>query len=454
MKKLFASAFSALFLMGTAQALAAGTDAGGVTLPEEVMPELRPLVEQAMRQSPRMLERNLDLVQAEADGYMARSNSLPNIGGYTQYQWQRETRADAGGNGVDLTTKNDKFYYNFSINQSVWQWGALEASRKISRIDRELAAMNYGEAYRAFAAEVRSAYLGLVLAKLSVRNADHVLRMAQDNLSRQQARYNANQVTYGQIMQDQLRLDEASLGARRARADLDFTLGSFRSLIGDPQFSETSIPDAIAEVKQAPAVASVVGSSAVDASESISIAEKEVAKAKLGMVGPRYNLFPKLSLLAGVSRDEISRDVNLYNKYQTDTWYVGAQINWTIFDGFSTKGQKLAALTRLHRAERKLSSLRETLGRGLERERLNVGFTWEAYQNAKMRLRMAREGLDHFRDQLTRGEASQAQVDDAQSNVNTNLYYTQAALAAHLNANVQYLSSQGLDPLGKTAVQH
>ena len=30
----------------------------------------------------------------------------------------------------------------------------------------------------------------------------------------------------------------------------------------------------------------------------------------------------------------------------------------------------------------------------------------------------------------------------------------QAALAAHLNANVQYLSSQGLDPLGKTVVQH
>lgn len=450
MKILFASAFSALFLMGTVQTMTAGTDAGGVTLPEDVIPQLRPLLEQAMRQSPRMLERNLDLAQADADGYMARSSSLPNAGGSTSYQWQKEKRLGS----PSITSNNERFYYNASINQAVWHWGALEAARKISRIDRDLAQMNYGEAYRALAAEIRSAYLGLVLAKLSVRNSDHLLRMAQDNMTRQQARYSANQITYGQVMNDQLRLDEASLAARRARADLDFTLGSFRSLIGDTQFSETDIPDTIAEVPQAPAVATVVASSAVDASETINIAEKEVAKAKLGLIGPRYNLFPKFGVMAGVSRDEISRNLNLYDKYQIDTWYVGGQVSWTVFDGFSTKGQKLAAYTRLRRAERKLATLRESLGRGLERDRLNVGFTWEAYQNSKMRLRMAREGLDHVRDQLARGEAAQAQVDEAQNSLNTQTYFTQAALAGHLNANVQYLSSQGMDPLGKAAVQH
>jgi len=421
------------------------------------MPQLRPLIEQAMRQSPRVLERNLDLAQSEADWYIARSASLPNIGGYAQYQLQREKRADAvyeNGELKDVSSRTDKYYYSFSVTQPIWQWGALEASRKIARIDRALVAINYGEAYRALAAEIRANYLGLILSKTAVRNAGHVLRMAQENLARQQARYSANQITYGQIMQDQLQLDDASLAERRARADLDYALGAFRALTGDNEFSEAVIPDAIADVPQAPSVATVVASSLVESSDSIQAAEKAVARAKLGLVGPRFNLFPKVSAIAGATRDEYSRDINMYNKYQTDTWYVGAQINWTIFDGFNTKGQKLAAYTRLRRAEQRLSSLRESFPRGLERERLNVGFTWEAYQNAKMRLRMAREQVEHVQDLLKRGEASQAQVDTAQSAMNAQLLVTQSALAAHFGANTQYLSSQGLDPLGKPAVQH
>jgi outer membrane protein TolC len=450
MKILIASAFSALFLMGAAQTLAAGADAGGVTLPEDVVPQLRPLLEQAMRQSPRMLERNLDIAQAEADGYMARAGSLPSAGGYLNYQWQQEKRV---GN-PSTTSNNERFYYNASVNQAVWHWGALEAARKISRIDSDLAQRNFGEAYRLLAAEIRSSYLGLVVSKLGMRNAEHLQRMAQDNLTRQQARYSANQVTYGQIMQDQLHLDETSLAARRARADFEFALGAFRALIGDEQFAEGAVPSGIDDVVHAPSLAAVVGTSAVDASESLAIAEQEVAKAKLGLIGPRYNLFPKVGLVAGVSRDEVSRDLNLYSKYQIDTFYFGTQVNWTIFDGFSTKGQKLAAYTRLRRAERRLAAVRESLGRGFERDRLNVGFTWEAYQHAKLRLRMAREGVDYVRDQLARGEASQAQLDAAQTHLNTNTFLTQSALAGHLTANVQYLSAQGLDPLGKAVVQH
>ncbi|HNY41407.1 MAG TPA: TolC family protein [Bryobacteraceae bacterium] len=429
--------------------IATATNDGGVTLPEDVMPQLRPLIEQAMRQSPRMLEKNLDLAQNKADGYMARAASLPNIGGYAQYQWQREKRLDSPN-----TTNNDKYYYNFAINQPVWHWGALEASRKIARIDHELAVINYAEAYRVLAAEIRQSYLGLILSKTGVRNAGHVLSMAQENLARQQSRYSANQITYGQIMLEQLKLDDASLAERRARADFDFALGTFRALIGDSQFAESDIPETIADVPQPPAAAGVVASSVAESCGSIRAAEKAVARAKLGLIAPRFNLFPKLSALAGVSRDELTRDVNLYNKYQVDTWYVGAQINWTLFDGFSTRGQKLAAYTRLRRAERQLDNLRGTLALSLERDWRNVGFTWEAYQNAKMRLRMAREELDHMRDLLKRGEASQEQAATSMANMNLQLFYTQAALAAHFNANVQYLSSQGLDPLGKAAVQH
>jgi len=452
MNKITARAALALSLMGISYSGNAATD-GALTLPEDVMPQLRPLVETAMRQSPRMIEKNLDLAQSEADHYMARASSLPQIGGYVQYQWQRETRADAGPQG-DISSNNEKFYYNFSLNQGLWHWGALQAARKIARIDRELAVINYAEAYRGLAAEVRASYMGLVLAKIAVSNTTFARRMAEENLARQQARYSANQITYGQIMSEQLRLDEASLAEQRARADLDFALATFRSLSGESQFTEADIPELIAEVAAAPATASLVASSANQQDDRIAAAEKDVERAKLGLVGPRYALFPKLGLVAGVSRDEINRDLNAYNKYQTDTWYAGAQINWTIFDGFSSRGQRLAGYTRLRRAEQRLANLRESLERDQRREEQSVSFTWQAYQNAKMRLRMAREGVDYHKELAQRGEASQEQVDTAISNMNTLFYVAQQTLAAHLSANVQYVSSRGLDPLGKPVVQH
>ncbi len=446
MKKSIARAFVAFALSG---AVFAGASEAGLALPEDQIPQLQVLVEQAMRQSPRMLERNLDLVQAEADGYMARASSLPRLGASLNYDLQREKR---GANGP--RQNNEQFAYNISLTQQVWHWGALEASRKISRIDESLSRLNYGEAYRLLAAEVRSAYLGLVVQKLSLNNAEHVFRMAQANLGRQQERYKSGQITYGQIMVDQLRMDDSDLVARRARADMDLALDAFRALSGMADFSVGDLPDSIPELSQAPAFQSTAGSSLVESHAGVLAAEKEVEKAKLGLIGPKYQLYPRLDLAAGNRRDEISDDVNPNNKYLTESLFVGVRVNWSLFDGFSNKGQKLAALTRLRRAEQRLTSLRDTLGRALQREENNIRFTWDSYQVAKMRLRMAREGLTHMEQQFEQGLASQAQIDDAQTGVNNNLYLTQAALAAHLNANVQYLSSRGLDPLGKSEVHH
>lgn len=444
--------FSILLLVSAAGAHAAGAGEENLQLPEDVLPQLKPLLEQAMRQSPRVLERNLDLQQAEADAYLARSSSLPYAGGGVTYQGQRERQVNGSGATDARTTNGERLYYNFAVTQAVWQWGALEAARRMSRIDRDLAQMNYGEAYRGLAAEIRAAYLGLVLQKMGVRNAELDNRLATENLSRQQARYSANQITYGEIMLQQLRLDESSLAMRRAKAELEFALGAFRSLCGDASFAETDIPDAIGDIAQAPLVSSVAASSATDLSAAVQMAEKEVVKAKLGVVAPRFALFPKVGLVAGVLRDELSRDIIENRKYQADTLYAGVQVNWAIFDGYASKGQLLAARIRLSRAERRLSVLREATARVLDRDRAAVGFTWDAYQVAQMRLRMAREGLAHQNEEAGRGLVSQEQVDAAQSHVFISQYSAQAALAAHLNAAVQYLSSKGMDPVVRSAV--
>ncbi len=457
MKTLLTSAFLSLVLTGASPVRAVGADTGGVVLPEEVMPQLRPLLETALRQSPRVLERNLDLAGARAEGYVARSTSWPRAGGYLQYQAQRETRADVYNSTTktygDATSLNEKFYYNFSVTQPVWEWGTLAAARRISRIDEDLAQLRHVEAYGALAAEIRANYLALILAKIAVRNADHARQMAEENLVRDQARLDEKQVTGGVVAGSQLRVDETTLAAKRAQADLDYLLGNFCLLCGISDLAVAEIPDQIADLSTGPVLPDPPAAGEPDNAQ-IQAAEKEVEKCRLGLVAPRFALFPKFALVAGVSRDEINRDLDAYKKYQTNTWYGGAQVNWTIFDGFGTKGRRLAAYTRLRRAELRLTSLRATAVRDRGREAQNLGFAWEAYRIAKRRHLGAIGGHSYVQQLANRGEASQTDVDSALHTMNVQQYASQQALAAYLNACVRYVSARDMDPLGKPPVQY
>lgn len=435
-----------------------GCTASEVILPEDVVPQLRPLLEAAMRQSPRILERQLDLAGSRADGYVARSTSWPRAGGYLQYQGQQETRANVYNSTTktygDATSLNEKLYYNFSVTQPVWEWGALAAARRISRIEEDLAQLNYGEAYRSLAGEIRANYLALILAKLAVRNAHNARQRAEETLARDLVRLEEKQVTEGVVGASRMRVDETTLAAKRSQADLEYLIGNFCLLCGISDLAVADIPDQIADIPTEPALPESGAGDDGSVSVPIRAAELEVQKCKLGLVAPRFALFPKLALVAGVSRDEINRDLDAYKKYQTNTWYGGAQINWTIFDGFSAKGRRLAAYTRLRRAELRLANMRATSVRDRSREAQNVAFAWETYSLALRRYKGAIGGYSYTQQLADRGEASQTQVDAALDSMNMQQYAAQQALAAYLNTCVKYVSERGLDPMGKPAVQH
>lgn len=410
---------------------------------ESAVPALRPVLERALVQSPRLLERNLDLAQSKADWYVQRASSFPSVSAYGTMQWQYEDRLDRASASV-----NDRTYYNVSINQPVWHWGALEASRKIAAINRQLAEMNAAEAYRALALEIRASYLSLMLGRIALRNAENQERLAQKNLERQRVRLEADQVTARAVRLAEWRVEEAALARRRLRVDLDYSLDAFRALVGAPDFSEDDVASEAAALSVPPTLPAVADPAA-PRYYALRVAELEVKKARQSQVAPRYALFPRFSLVAGVSRDEVNRDVDLYKKYQVDLWYVGAQVNWTLFDGFNSKGQRMAALTRLRRAERKQETTAAEIARTDGKERANVEFTWDAYRFARRRELGTLNNINRLEAEQQRGNASDDQIDTARVEADAASYAAQAALVAHLNATAQYLSSLGLDPFAR-----
>jgi len=62
-------------------------------------------------------------------------------------------------------------------------------------------------------------------------------------------------------------------------------------------------------------------------------------------------LRPQLNLLIGTSQDQQSYTTNIANKYKVTDYFAGLSLNWTIFDGFATKGSKVSSLARRRQLE-------------------------------------------------------------------------------------------------------
>jgi outer membrane protein TolC len=437
-------------LLSVALCHADGGSAGGLPLPEDVLPQLRGYLEKAQTQSPRMLERKLDVLRAKADKYVAFSRSWVSISGSAQYNARIEKRYPATSYGF-----NDQFGYSVGASQPVWHWGVLEAARDIARINEDLAARRYAEAYRGLALEIRLNYQGLVLQRIALRNAQYQVELAQQNLERQKVRVAAKQIPAGYMAGDEMRLRETKLSASRAQSEMDYALATFRSLVGIDTLRVEDIPQTIGKVDTT-ATKSPVADAVPVKPEALVIAEKEVERAKLGVIGPKYNRYPKLNITAAVYRDEYTVEVINGNQSTTsrnriDALNIGPQITWNIFDGFSTKGQKMAAYVDLKRAESQLATLRETLARDGNHDRGKIDFAWESYKIAQTRREWAEGGVTATKDQVKLGELPASKLDEAETSFNDSLYAEQAALAGYLNTCAAYLSSQGLDPWGHPA---
>src|SRR4051812_5667724 len=94
----FGHLFAGLFLvgMGLGTVSAQPTAVVNGTLPEDFYPGLKEILQTALKQSPQILSRNLDLVEAEAQRYVAESALWPNLGGNASYSSNTAASASAG----------------------------------------------------------------------------------------------------------------------------------------------------------------------------------------------------------------------------------------------------------------------------------------------------------------------------------------------------------------------
>lgn len=353
---------------------AAAPAAHDLTLPEGLFPQLDGILKKAVQQSPRMLNRALDLEIAENNRIQARANLLPNFGGYANYIESRDTRADLNGR-LSVT----KIAYNFSINQPLFYWGERRNNAKMGEIQASIAKGQYRDGYRALAQTLRADYLRLIVLKLVNLRGAYYVEFTKNQLAQEEERLAKKVISETQISAVRLVAEQAQLSAERAQFDYDTAKQSFARLSGTPLLEDDAIPDEVPVLTYQPGVfdrllADFLSQKDPPSVEAFTFRQQQ-ANEKLSLANQKTRLRPKFNFVVGISQDEQSYTINVAQKYRVNSVFSGISANWTIFDGFASQAAVRNSFARLRQMENDYRDLTERLAQQAQTAVRQINFS-------------------------------------------------------------------------------
>ena len=393
---------------------AATPAANELVLPERMFPQLEAILQTAVQQSPRMLNRALDLEIAENNRISARAKLLPSVGGYANYYDARDTRADISGR-LNVT----KIAYNFSLNQPVFYWGERRNNAQIGEIQARMAKGQYRDGYRLLAATLRDNYMRLIVQKLGVKRAEFNVEYTRNILKQEETRLAQKVISEYQIFNVRLNAEQAQIALERTRFDFENAKVSFARLAGlAATMSDDMIPNSIPTVTYAAGpydqlLAGFLNQKDPPTTEAATL-RSQLEIENLNYANQQTRLRPKLNFVLGVSQDEQSYTINVAQKYRFNSIFGGLSANWTLFDGFAAGAGQRSSLARRRQMENDYKEMTERLAQQAQTQAKLINFS-ARYMSISDRFVTSSEGnLKTKRDEFRRGIMSETDVSQAQ----------------------------------------
>jgi outer membrane protein TolC len=426
-------------------------------LPEDFLPGLREILHSALQQSPQMISHNIDLASQEANRYQQAAPEWPSLNGSIDYL-ENQSKVSSNSANATPSTSSKGFFYSLYLAQPIYHWGALQAATDIAHLQIKISERQYADAYRQLATTIRSQYLLLIMQKMQVRNARYALDQAKTSFTVVEERFKNHAAGGSELDGARIQVDETSLGVDRVAEDFAHAKRLLLLMVGLPELSDDSVPEEIPKPVYSAAAPTALMTDferdGLNKTFQAQVYDYQIKESELNYKIAKYRLYPRLDLSLGISEQNQTQVIQnpatgetevIQNPIFSDTATLAA--NWSIFDGFATRGAKLAALASKRAAERNRENyLDQTLeqARYLERQ---IEFAARAMALAEQHFVNAETALQQAKDNLKAGSGSQASVDQSTAD-----FYQWQAIA--FNARVDffsrwsdYVSLLGIDPV-------
>lgn len=415
---------------------------------EEVFPQLKPILEKAMAQSPQVLLRALDINQAEAAYIMTRSALLPRL----DASYYFSTNTTAVSDVRDVKSKSDGLFYNIGVSQPLFQWGTLKAQTDSAKIGVKIAEKNFAEAYRLLAITIRQQYGALILRKAGLKIAAESLRMAQENLAVDEERLRTGRISPGEIIGPRLSVEESRISLERSESDFLAAKRSFSRFTGQPLIEDEAIPDTMPvdpnyySIDRAAPVLDLFTAAGIDDMLPLQVIQAQIKQADLNYKVAKFRLYPKISVSANISQsNQTNASAVSVSQVGIESRNLNVMAVWSIFDGFATTGAKRSALSTKRSSERQLEMMRQIYSdqaRDMERQ---IRYTARTVQLFDTRRALSEDAVKRTRDNMQRGLSTQKEVDAANINFLSSDFAALQQRLDLLNKWTEFLSLTGSD---------
>jgi outer membrane protein TolC len=418
------------------------------TFPEDYLPALKPILATALRQSPQVIAKQLELEQSALRVMGANSLRLPSLGGNLTFA-SNETSISSNNS---TRTRDNGVFYNFGLNQSIYHWGALKNEGDKARIGVLIAQKSYAEASRTLAVTVRRSYLELIVKKSLLRQMRFARDLTVSDLKLAKEKLANGTFSQGDIGARELNLSEEQLRVRRAEVELTTLRRSFARLSGIGEISEDAIPNEIpAPVYNAAATSALLASLVRDGAKQTfqaQVSEQKVRLAELDYRIARVRLLPKFGASAGYSLENTTNASATSVSQQgvaRQTLAIGAQ--WAIFDGFASRAAKRDALVTKRAAELELKTASEAAIDAAQALVQQLELDVEAMEMSAVRVGLATAQVSNVQNELKLGNLPQNAVDQTLSGLRVMEFNNANARATFLGRWSEFASLVGIDPV-------
>ncbi len=332
---------------------------GSIPLAEKVFPQLAPLLQKAIEQSPRGMAANLEFLIARENVQMARARTLPQAGGYLTYSYARDRRVD----------RPDALLAD----------RALKAGTQLSEMAARASENNFAEVCRLLVLEIRASYLRLIVLKASKERAAYAFRLAEEEERRVQDQIKAGSLPPATILEAGNKVKQARLDLDRAEEEFRFAKVSVERLAGSDAIPDEAIPLLIPRVdyseEQIQLLAGLFRSDPEKGNYRLASTQLRLDQERLNYQIIDKTLRPKFNAVTGVMQDEVSYTGSPADRARTQSLYGGLNITWNIFDGFSTPAQRRASRLRQRQLEEERDDRRREISEAVQSQMRQINFS-------------------------------------------------------------------------------
>lgn len=363
--------------------------------PEEVFPELNPLLETALEHSPE-LEAQASLVaerRGQALSQSARTRSRIDftsqlLGGY-EVRYNPDTY-----NGV---VERIEAQPRATLNARVWwqkplfYWGNKERWQDIANYYVTASEHDYAQTTRQHLTSVRETYLHWVGAFHQREIAAEQIPLAERFVENQKELLKIGRTSRQEILELEARLQESRETLALYARDESFYRNQLKLMVGDEQLVEDlalesfppvellTIPEI--ETLRVELRQSEHDSPAVEREEAFAKADETYYEAV------KREGRPTIDIVGGLVTDRVD-SYNISDSAYRLSSYVGLQVQWNIFDGHRNEGERMAALARQRMREARIDMTEAQMRLEAERALANLELDVRQVQARSTRVEM------------------------------------------------------------------